>query len=136
MIVTMVIISDGYTDLFKAFDYIESSRKSRGFFQKRETLKIMVIILDGYTGVCTHVRSDICYLTCLRHFFFIESSSKHMGFSFRTELFSFINKSIFFQERPIFLHKHINLFFRKELFSFIYAQPVLSYHEYHSTAVK
>ena len=27
----------------------------------------MVLILDGYTEIGAHVRSNLCYLTCLRH---------------------------------------------------------------------
>ena len=48
----------------------------------------MVLILDGNSEKRMHVRSNLCYLNCVRH-------------SIRSRA---VTNLIFFQERPIFLH--------------------------------
>ena len=43
------------------------------------TTYTMVPILDGNSEICAHVRSNLCYLICLRHFFLYREQSQ-IGF--------------------------------------------------------
>ena len=58
----------------------------------------MVLILDGKSEIGAHVRSNLCYLSCLRHLIRSRAVINHI------------------------------FFLRKDLFSFMRAQNVLSYH--------
>ena len=50
--------------------------------------RTMVVILDGSSAVEAHVRSNLGYLTCLRHL--IESSHKSDFLYFISDLFSLV----------------------------------------------